>query len=127
MKKSKFNFVFVGGVGFLIDFVLFSALSGTFGFFVSRVLSFLVSTGFCWLGNSKFTFDKSMIASSAIEGSAYYAVSTIAAIFNIWLSLLLINKLGIEFGFFALGMSCALAAALNYSLLQKFVYARKTI
>jgi putative flippase GtrA len=125
MKTSKYNFVIVGGIGFLIDYILFSALSAEFGFLVSRVLSFSVSTGFCWLGNRRFTFDKSKMASSTIEGSAYYTVSTIAAIVNIWLSLFLINLLSIEFSFFALGISCALAAALNYSLLQKFVYARK--
>lgn len=73
---SKFIlFSIIGALGFLVDSVVFMALSGFFASWIARLASFFSAVVFTWLANRNLTFKKHNMDSSTFHEFIRYLSS----------------------------------------------------
>ncbi len=78
------RFCIIGGVGFIVDFgILYGAVLLGVGFYIGRVISFLMASICTWILNRTFNFfEKNKPKINVKEGGKYIAAVTAGGIFN---------------------------------------------
>ncbi|WP_341662763.1 GtrA family protein [Vibrio sp.] len=85
MSSKIVNFAVVGGVGFLADCALFSALyyGLEFEILTARIASFLFAATITWLGNRTFTFVNVTGANAVIQWLKFMTSATASLLPNL--------------------------------------------
>jgi putative flippase GtrA len=129
--KTKFLFLTVGGVAFLVDMSVYLFMTEIFSMNViySRVIAFLIAVCVTCIGNRTFTFNKKPQPSFLRQYAKAILAAIIAFLPNILLfwGLLTLLPNGILFSLIAFVLGTGVGIVFNYILSSKYVFTTKPL
>ena len=122
------SFAVVGGVGFIVDAGILSALVqiADWSHFSARALSFATAVTVTWYLNRRWVFSPTV--NRAREYGSYFGVQTVGAVINLGTYALVIAVFPslAQLPVIPLAVGSALALLFNYSAAKRWVFAQGT-
>ncbi len=123
-RRRFMRFALVGGIGFVIDAGVLTALVNGLGYghYVSRAGSFSLAVTATWLINRRWVFQAG--APTGREYSGYFVVQLIGAVINLGIYVLVIELVPSLAALPVIPLACGAAVALlaNFLLARRFVF-----
>ncbi|CAE6948470.1 hypothetical protein ACOMICROBIO_GDFFDHBD_03487 [Vibrio sp. B1REV9] len=124
--RRLFKFAFVGGVGFIVDTLMFTVLYQWFGMelMIARGIAFLFAATTTWYGNRKLTFSHAEKYNSLVQWQKFMASACISALpnFIVFKGVTLILGTQDLMVYVALVMGILTGMVSNYLLSTKWVF-----
>jgi putative flippase GtrA len=125
-----FLFVCVGTISFILDatvlYILIFDLG--WGYYISRVVSFLTAVPFSWLMNRMLTFRDTATDNRRREYTLYLLIQGAGALLNfvLYSVCILLSSTMKDYPVIALGIGSLVAMLFNYKALERFAFTGKT-
>jgi putative flippase GtrA len=123
------KFAFVGGVGFVVDTLVFILLYQVLelDMMVARLFAFIVAATTTWLGNRLFTFSSQCTSNKLIQWQRFISVACFSAIPNFLVFKLVMSLINSYFlsVYIALALGVLTGMVSNFWLSERWVFATR--